>query len=68
MLNWDDETFWDSSLRFLFKQFDIHIEGQKRVNKPRKQNKNQPNTIKGERKKFKVMSEAEVIKWRMKGN
>ena len=68
MLNWDDETFWDSSLRFLFKQFDIHIEGQKRVNKPQKQNKNQPNTIKGERKKFKVMSEAEVIKWRMKDN
>ena len=65
-MNWDDETFWDSSLRFLFKQFDIHVEGQKRISKTSKHSKKQPNTTKGERKKLRVMSDSEVKKWRMK--
>ena len=32
VLRWDDEDFWDSSPRFLFKQFDLYVE----FNKPSK--------------------------------
>lgn len=40
MLNWHDEDFWDSSPRFLFKQFDLYSEFNKQPdkNKSNKQN------------------------------
>ncbi len=49
ILKWSDADFWDSSLRFLYKQLDIYEES----NKPKKEK----NTIatKEESKKYKVL-------------
>ncbi len=69
ILNWDDETFWDTSLRFLFKQLDLHLEIQaKHAKQSPSAHKKQQNVTKGERKKLKMLSESEVKQWRMKNN
>ncbi|MEN8079185.1 hypothetical protein ABFP60_19670 [Clostridioides difficile] len=49
ILKWSDADFWDSSLRFLYKQLDIYEES----NKPKKEK----NTIvtKEDSKKYKVL-------------
>lgn len=58
ILKWSDEDFWDSSPRFLFKQFDIYVKNQEKAKKNIKNVKNNKNvevnktTVK---KKFKVI-------------
>ena len=55
-----DEIFWDSSPRFLFKQFDIHTSN---LNKSNKKNvKKEVKTNKGEKIKVKVLTPLEFQK------
>lgn len=71
VLKWDDETFWESSPRFLFKQLDLFSQ----YNKPNKQGKfkkpnniNDDQAIKGEKRRLKVMNSEEVKRWQKKNN
>ncbi|MGL4617099.1 MAG: hypothetical protein ACRCUM_02575 [Mycoplasmoidaceae bacterium] len=52
ILKWNDSDFWDSSPRFLFKQFDLFVEHNKKYIKNNKVNNNSEEV---ERKKFKVL-------------
>lgn len=53
-LRWDDSDFWESSPKFLFKQFDLYVKYNKPPNENKKGNVNRTE-IKKEKKKYKVL-------------
>ena len=55
LLKMSNEEIYESSLRFIFKQLDLHIEANKEIEKRSKNNINNKSTNKKEEKKLMVL-------------